>query len=72
MKFYDCLINEHEKEIVNKCKEKKNKTKSIKHLANNYFQCTTKYWNDPTPLHSLSFFGQHFTDFISVIHVQLL
>lgn len=61
------------KKIVNKCKKnKKTRPKSIKHLANNHFQCTTKYWNEPTPRASQSLFGQHFTDFISVIHVHLL
>lgn len=68
-----CLINnEHDKEIVNKCKKNtKNKTKINKTFGKQPLSMHNQIleWTDTT---SQSLFGQHFTDFISVIHVHLL
>lgn len=61
------------KKIVNKCKKnKKTRPKSIKHLANNHFQCTTKYWNEPTPHHSLSLVNISLTLSVSYMYIYYL
>lgn len=70
-----CLINnEHDKEIVNKCKKKqtKNKTK----INKNFWQTTTFNAQPNTGMirhHiTVSLWSTSYTDFISVIHVHLL